>query len=134
MDQIHLSVNDQPVTTSKGDTILAAASQAGITIPFLCWQPGQKTHGNCGLCVVQIEGTDRLSPACSTLASEGMVIRTETEDILEMRRNVIEIMFGDDVHDCGSCHRNGNCTLQNFLNRYHLSKPNLEEIFTALGL
>lgn len=134
MKKINLTINDQLITADEGTTILIAASKAGIKIPFLCWQPGQKTDGTCGLCVVEVEGIDRLVPSCSTAVAEGMIILTDTEDILDMRRNVIEIMFGDDVHDCDTCHRNGDCSLQRFLNRYHLSKPSLEEIFNALGL
>lgn len=134
MKKIELIINGQPVTSTEGKTILAAAAKAGIKIPFLCCQPGQKTQSNCGLCVVEVEGVDRLMPACTTPAAEGMIIQTETEDIQDMRRTVIEIMFGDDVHDCDSCHRNGSCTLQNFLKRYQLTKPSVEEIFSALGL
>lgn len=134
MNDIQLTIDGQSLNCTEGTTILVAAAKAGIQIPFLCWQPGKNTQSNCGLCVVEVEGSDRLVPACSTPAADRMVILTDTEDIQDMRRNVIEIMFGDDVHDCDNCHRNGSCNLQTFLKRYQLSRPSVEEIFTALGL
>ncbi len=134
MTEIHLNINHQAINAPEGTTILAAAGRAGIKIPFLCWSPGQKIQGTCGLCVVEVAGMDRLVPACSTAICEGMEVLTNTEDAVDMRRNVIEIMFGDDVHDCEKCHRDGNCSLQIFMKRYQLKKPTLEEIFSALGI
>lgn len=134
MKNIELTIDGQPITATEGTTILSAAAKAGIKIPFLCWQPGQKTKSNCGLCVVEADAFDRLLPACATPIAEGMNIRTDTEDLKEMRRTVIEIMFGDDVHDCDRCHRSGACSIQNFLKRYQLTKPSIEEIFSALEL
>lgn len=132
MNDVHLTINGQPVTACEGTTILLAAGRSGIRIPFLCWSPAQNSHSNCGLCVVEIEGSDRLVPACSTVVTEGMVIRTDSEDIQDMRRSVIEVMFGDDVHDCEKCHRKGNCSVQIFLARYHLTTPTVDEILNAL--
>lgn len=134
MSEIHLKIDNQPISAPEGTTILIAAAKAGIKIPFLCWVPGTDTKSNCGLCVVEAEGCDRLIPACATPISENMEILTNTEDILDMRRNVIEAMFGDDVHDCEICHRNGNCSLQVFLKRYQLNKPTAEDVCNALGL
>ena len=134
MGEIHITIDGKPVTAAEGTTILLAAGRAGIRVPFLCWSPGQPTQSSCGLCAVEVEGFDRLVPACSTPVAEGMVILTESEDIHDLRRSVIEVMFGDDVHDCETCHRNGSCTLQNFLKRYHLTRPTVEEVLEALGL
>lgn len=134
MKDVNLTINGQRVTVSPGASILLAAGRSGIRIPFLCWSPTQSSHSNCGLCVVEVQGFDRLVPACSTPVAEGMVIQTDSEDIQDLRRAVIETMFGDDVHDCENCHRNGSCSLQYFLRRYHLTSPTVDEILHALDL
>ncbi|MDX9720549.1 MAG: FAD-dependent oxidoreductase, partial [Myxococcota bacterium] len=104
MSKVHLSINGRPVEADASDTILDAARRLGIHIPTLCHVDGLEPYGSCFLCVVQVAGFPRLSPACSTLVSEGMQVQTESEDIAASRRMCLELLFSDHLGDCfGPC-------------------------------
>jgi bidirectional [NiFe] hydrogenase diaphorase subunit len=107
-----LTINDQLVSASTGESILQAARAAGINIPTLCYIEGLSAHGGCRLCLVEIEGSNRLHPACFMKVSEGMVVRTETDQLREYRKMIIELLFAEGNHICAVCVANNNCELQ----------------------
>ena len=78
-NRIEIHINGRPVLVEPGTSLLQAALQSGIEIPHLCWDPHMESHGDCGMCVVELEGNPELIRACSTPAREGMKIQTETE-------------------------------------------------------
>ncbi|MEA5509977.1 bidirectional hydrogenase complex protein HoxU [Crocosphaera sp. UHCC 0190] len=108
-----LTINDQLITASAEQTILDAAKEAEIKIPTLCHLEGVSDVGACRLCLVEIEGSSKLQPACVTQVQEGMVIQTETEKLKEYRRMAVELLFAEGNHVCAVCVVNGNCQLQN---------------------
>lgn len=107
-----LTINDQMISARAGETILEAAKDAGIHIPTLCHLEGVSDVGACRLCLVEIEGSNKLQPACVTAATEGMVIKTNTEKLKEYRRMTVELLFAEGNHVCAVCVANGNCELQ----------------------
>lgn len=107
-----LTINEQLVTAAIGETILQAARPAGINIPTLCYVEGLSAHGGCRLCLVEIEGSNRLQPACFMKVAEGMVVRTETDRLREYRRMIVEMLFAEGNHVCAVCVANNHCELQ----------------------
>jgi bidirectional [NiFe] hydrogenase diaphorase subunit len=112
MSVITLTINGQLVSAREGETILQASRSAAIHIPTLCYVEGLSAHGGCRLCLVQIEGSGRLQPACFMKVNEGMVVHTETEKLREYRRMIIELLFAEGNHICSVCVANNNCELQ----------------------
>ncbi|NOK60183.1 MAG: bidirectional hydrogenase complex protein HoxU [Chloroflexi bacterium AL-W] len=108
-----LIIDDQHISAREDETILDAARDAGITIPTLCHLEGVGDVGACRLCLVEIVGNRRLQPACATKVAEGMKIRTNTEQLREYRRMIVELLFVERNHVCSVCVSNGHCELQN---------------------
>ena len=109
---VNLTINGQPITVPKGTTIIEAARQNNITIPNLCYVKDVHKVGVCRLCVVKIEGYKSLQAACIAVATEGMVVWTNTAQIRKIRKTLYELMLSDHSHDCIGCTRNQNCEFQ----------------------
>jgi len=107
-----LTIDDQLVSAREGETLLAVATGLGKTIPTLCYLDGISTVGACRLCLVEVEGSHKLLPACATTAEEGMVVKTQTERLQRYRRMIVELLFAEGNHVCAVCVSNGNCELQ----------------------
>ena len=111
MADITLSIDGTKVSIQEGKTILEAALAKGIYIPHLCYHPELKPVAVCRLCLVEVNG-ERLVTACNTPAEEGMIIKTETDEITRIRRASLELIISDHDTDCLTCAKNTNCTLQ----------------------
>jgi bidirectional [NiFe] hydrogenase diaphorase subunit len=107
-----LTINNTPVAAEEGKTILEAAKEAGIHIPTLCFLEGVSPVAACRMCLVEVEGTNKLLPACVTQVSEEMVVHTNTPKLQEYRRMAVELLFAEGNHVCSICVANGNCELQ----------------------
>lgn len=134
MADINLIIDSKPVTVPEGTTILEAAKKVHINIPHLCYHPDQSIKANCRLCVVEVKGGKKLSPACSTYVWDGMEIDTNTQKVRDMQKGVLELILANHDQDCLKCLRNGNCELQSLCERFHISKTNLEDHIDALPL
>lgn len=108
-----LTINGTEIAIEEGATLLQAAKEAGVRIPTLCHLDGVSDVGACRLCLVEIQGSNKLQPACVTEVSEGMVVQTHTPKLQEYRRMIIEMLFAEGNHVCAVCVANGNCELQN---------------------
>lgn len=125
---ITMTIDDRTVGARDDQTILAIARENGIQIPTLCFLEGLTPVGACRLCLVEVVGTGRMLPACTTYAAEGMVIRTNSEALESHRRTVIELLFTEGNHVCAVCVSNGNCELQDLATQLgvdHISLPYL---------
>jgi len=100
MAAIKLNINGLEVTGLEGQSILDVARENGIDIPTLCHDGRVETYGACGLCVVESQGSPKLLRACSTLAAQGMSIRTDTPRVVENRRAALELLLSDHTGDC----------------------------------
>ncbi len=109
---IHLSINDRAIVADDGRTLLDVCRAEGIHVPTLCHYPDLPDVGACRLCLVEIDGQRRPVPACTTPAEDGMVVRTDTAQLADLRRKTLELIFGERNHICPFCPRSGNCELQ----------------------
>jgi bidirectional [NiFe] hydrogenase diaphorase subunit len=112
MSVITLKIDGVDVALEEGATILQAAEEAGVRIPTLCHLEGVTDVGACRLCLVEIEGLNKLLPSCVTQATEGMVVNTHSDRLQEYRKMVVEMLFAEGNHVCAVCVANGNCELQ----------------------
>lgn len=112
-----LKIDDLDVGARAGETLLEVARQNMISIPSLCYLEGLSRIAACRLCMVEIKGTNRLYPACSTLVEEGMEVVTRSPQLDEYRRMVLEFLFSERNHICAVCVSNGHCELQSLAQR-----------------
>ncbi|GAI81304.1 unnamed protein product, partial [marine sediment metagenome] len=112
MDKIKLAINGQEVEARRGMTVLEVAEAAGIYIPTLCHDPDLEPYGACRLCVVEVEGMRGLPTACTTPATDGMVVHTETPAVNKVRCTAVELLIADHPSDCLTCPKNQQCELQ----------------------
>ena len=111
-----LTINGQTVQVPAGTTILEAAEKAGIKIPTLCYLKDINEIAACRMCVVEVEGSDRLAAACDTPVEEGLVVRTNTPKVRKARRVNMELLLSQHASYCSTCIRSGNCPLQKLAN------------------
>jgi len=109
MDKITLTIDDKRVEVKSGGTVLEAARQAGIYIPTLCYHPSLTPYGGCRLCIVEIEKMRGLPPSCTTPAADGMVVKTNTPQLQELRKGVLELILTEHPHACLDCWRRERC-------------------------
>jgi NADH-quinone oxidoreductase subunit G len=114
MDTVSLTIDGQTVTTEKGRTVLQAAIEAGIKVPYYCYHPGLGIDGSCRVCIVKIEKMPKLQTSCSTPVAEGMVVYTQTPDVVDARASVFEFLLINHPLDCPVCDKGGECPLQDF--------------------
>lgn len=108
-----LTIDGQAVSAEENQTILEVAEDAGIKIPTLCHLEGVTDVGACRLCLVEIKGSNKLQPACVTKIAEGMDVTTNSEQLKDYRKTIIELLFAERNHVCSVCVANGHCELQN---------------------
>ena len=111
-ERVSLVINGQRVEARSGDSILRAALQADIPIPKLCSTDSLEAFGSCRMCLVEVDGRKNPVSSCTEPVSEGLVVRTETQDLAQLRRGVMELYISDHPLDCLTCSANGDCELQ----------------------
>jgi len=109
---ISLTIDGVKVEVLEGATVLEAALKAGVYIPTLCYDPDLKPYGACRLCIVEIEKMRGLPTSCTTPATDGMVVRTESPLVNQSRRITMELIMANHHGDCLTCAKNQNCELQ----------------------
>jgi [NiFe] hydrogenase diaphorase moiety small subunit len=121
------SIDGKTVPFEEGETIIQAATKAGVFIPHLCYHPDFKPHGSCKLCTVKVNG--RQTASCTMRAMAGMVVESDTEEINAERRALTQMLFVEGNHFCPSCEQSGNCQLQ--ATAYHLGmmSPHYDHFF-----
>jgi bidirectional [NiFe] hydrogenase diaphorase subunit len=107
-----LVIDGKDVSGRAGQSILEVARENNINIPTLCHLDGLSEVGACRLCLVEIQGSNKLLPACVATVSEGMVVSTDTERLQKHRRTILELLFAERNHICSVCVSNGHCELQ----------------------
>ena len=114
MDTVSLTIDGKTVTAEKGRTVLQAAIEAGISVPYYCYHPGLGIDGSCRVCIVKIEKMPKLQTSCSTPVADGMVVHTQTPDVVDARASVFEFLLINHPLDCPVCDKGGECPLQDF--------------------
>ncbi|MDD3731320.1 MAG: NADH-quinone oxidoreductase subunit NuoG [candidate division Zixibacteria bacterium] len=110
---VTLTIDGLTVTVPRGYTVLEAARSIGINIPTFCWHPKLKPVGACRICYVEIEKFPKLQVSCATVAMDGMVVHTNTDQVKNGRRAVLEFILLNHPLDCPTCDKGGECDLQN---------------------
>lgn len=113
---VNLTIDNKSVQVPEGYTILKAASLVGVHIPTICHLECINEIGACRVCVVELEGNDKLVSACNSPVEEGMVIYTNSPKVRDTRRTNVELMLSDHDCRCAVCARSGNCSLQKVAN------------------
>jgi formate dehydrogenase major subunit len=110
--RVTLEIDGVPVDVPAGTSVMRAAVEAGINVPKLCATDSLEPFGSCRLCLVEIEGRRGYPASCTTPVEAGMKVRTQTDKLQSLRRNVMELYISDHPLDCLTCPTNGNCELQ----------------------
>lgn len=139
MTKPKITFDGQTFEFEPGDTIMRAAERAGIDqeIPRFCYHPGLPVAGTCRMCTVEVEKAPKLMTACSTPATDGMVVHTQSERVRKSRAGVMEFLLLNHPLDCPVCDQAGECSLQNYnyeygpgTSRFHEEKRVWEEATT----
>jgi formate dehydrogenase major subunit len=109
---VTLTIDGRTMTMPEGTSIMRAASLTGGSIPKLCATDSLESFGSCRLCLVEVEGRAGYPASCTTPVTDGMVVRTQTERLKQLRRGVMELYISDHPLDCLTCAANGDCELQ----------------------
>lgn len=117
-DPITLTIDGKSVTVPAGTLVIDAAKQAGIEVPSFCYYPGLSLQGACRMCLVAIEKMPKLQTACTTTVAKDMVVRTETAEVSNARKAMLELLLSNHPLDCPVCDKGGECELQDAVFRY----------------
>jgi [NiFe] hydrogenase diaphorase moiety small subunit len=126
-ETITLDIDGREVPAEPGQTVLEAAEAAGIYIPRLCWMKGLTPGSSCRVCTVMING--RPQAACSQPAVQDMFVENDTEELLALRRDLIDMLFVEGNHFCMFCEKSGNCELQALAYRFGITAPKYPYLF-----
>jgi NADH-quinone oxidoreductase subunit G len=126
MDTVTLTIDGRQLTVPKGKTVLQAAIEHGIKLPYYCYHPGLPIDGSCRVCLVKIEKMPKLQTSCSTTVAEGMVVSTGTPDVVEARASVLEFLLINHPLDCPVCDKGGECPLQDFAYSFGPNESRME--------
>ena len=126
MDTVTLTIDGRQVTVEKGKTVLQAAIENGISVPYYCYHPGIGIDGSCRVCIVKIEKMPKLQTSCSTLCADGMIVSTRTPDVVEARAGVFEFLLINHPLDCPVCDKGGECPLQDFSYQFGRDQSRME--------
>ncbi|WP_326634127.1 formate dehydrogenase subunit alpha [Nonomuraea fuscirosea] len=109
---VAVEIDGKQVRVPEGTSVMRAASECGIDIPKLCATDSLEPFGSCRMCLVDIDGRKGSPASCTTPVAEGMKVRTQTPELAELRRGVMELYISDHPLDCLTCPANGDCELQ----------------------
>ncbi len=119
--KINFSIDDKQCQSEEGKYLVDAARDNGVYIPTLCNYEGLKPKGSCRICTVKING--RFATACTSPVHSGMNIENNTEELNEMRKQIIELLFVSGNHFCPACEKSGSCELQALAYRFQMMAP-----------
>jgi len=134
MPNVHVTIDDKEVSVPANSTILDVAEAANIDIPTLCAHPAIEPIGACRMCLVEVEKQRVLQPACTFPVSEGMVVHTKSEKVLEARRFILQLLFSERNHFCMFCQMSGSCELQDLAYESGLDHWEFDRAFPKLSV
>lgn len=127
---VKLKIDGVEVSASEGATILETARENGINIPTLCNLEGLSSYGGCRLCLVEIVGSPKLFASCSTPASPGMEVITQSPKLKEYRKMIVQLLLSERTHVCSVCVSNDHCELQSLANQLGVDHVMFERAWT----
>jgi bidirectional [NiFe] hydrogenase diaphorase subunit len=127
---VKLKIDDVEVEVPEGTTILKAAKDNGIDIPTLCSLEGLTSYGGCRMCLVEISGSPKLFPACTTPVSPGIEVTTNSDLLHEYRKMTVQLLLSERTHICSVCIANDHCELQSLANQLGVDHTMFERNWT----
>jgi len=127
MADVNLTVDGKKLTAPAGTLLIEACKGAGIEVPSFCYYPNLSLQGACRMCLVKIEKMPKLQTACTTVVGEGMVVTTESDEIKQARKSMIEMLLGNHPLDCPVCDAGGECELQDMTFSYGAAESKFME-------
>jgi len=115
---IKLKINDREVQVPQGTLVIEATRRLGTEVPSFCYYPGLSLQAACRMCLVEVEKAPKLQTACTLVATDGMVVRTDTEQVRQARKYMLEFLLTNHPLDCPVCDKGGECELQDMVFRY----------------
>ncbi len=115
---INFKIDDRDVQVPAGTLVIEATRRVGIEVPSFCYYPGLSLQAACRMCLVEVEKMPKLQTACTLVASEGMVVRTNSEQVRNARKYMLEFLLTNHPLDCPVCDKGGECELQDMVFRY----------------
>ena len=127
MADVNLTVDGKKITAPAGSLLIEACKSAGIEVPSFCYYPGLSLQGACRMCVVKIEKMPKLQTACTTVVTEGMIVATDSDEVRQARKAMVELLLGNHPLDCPVCDAGGECELQDMTFSYGASESKFTE-------
>jgi NADH-quinone oxidoreductase subunit G len=115
---VTLKINDRDVQVPPGTLVIEATRRIGTEVPSFCYYPGLSLQAACRMCLVEVEKMPKLQTACTLIATEGMVVRTNTDQVRGARKAMLEFLLTNHPLDCPVCDKGGECELQDMVFRY----------------
>ncbi len=115
---VTMKINDREVQVAPGTLVIEAARRIGTEIPSFCYYPGLSLQAACRMCLVEVEKAPKLATACTLVAAEGMVVHTDSEQVRQARKAMLEFLLTNHPLDCPVCDKGGECELQDMVFRY----------------
>jgi NADH-quinone oxidoreductase subunit G len=124
---VNLTVDGKPVSAPAGTLLIEACKAVGIEVPSFCYYPNLSLQGACRMCLVKIEKMPKLQTACTTVISEGMIVTTDSPEVKQARKSMIEMLLGNHPLDCPVCDAGGECELQDMTFAYGAAESKFME-------
>jgi NADH-quinone oxidoreductase subunit G len=118
MPDVNITVDGKKVAAPAGTLLIEACKDVGIEVPSFCYYPNLSLQGACRMCLVKVEKMPKLQTACTTVISEGMIVITNSDEIHQARKSMVEILLGNHPLDCPVCDAGGECELQDMAFSY----------------
>jgi len=127
MADVNLTVDGKKLTAPAGTLLIEACKSVGIEVPSFCYYPNLSLQGACRMCLVKIEKMPKLQTACTTVVSEGMVVITDSDEVKQARKSMLELLLGNHPLDCPVCDAGGECELQDMTFTYGAAESRFME-------
>jgi NADH-quinone oxidoreductase subunit G len=128
MADVNITVDGKKLTVAAGTLLIEACKSVGIEVPSFCYYPGLSLQGACRMCLVKVEKMPKLQTACTTVVGEGMIVTTDSDEVRQARKSMIELLLGNHPLDCPVCDAGGECELQDMTFSYGAAESKFIEI------
>src|SRR6202522_3360048 len=127
MPDVTLTGDGKKITAPAGSLLIEACKNVGIEVPSFCYYPGFSLQGACRMCIVKIEKMPKLQTACTTVVTEGMIVDTDSDEVRQARKAMVELLLGNHPLDCPVCDAGGECELQDMTFSYGAAESKFME-------
>src|SRR6202163_3665628 len=127
MPDVNLTVDGKKITAPAGSLLIEACKSVGIEVPSFCYYPGLSLQGACRMCIVKVEKMPKLQTACTITVTEGMIVATDSDEVRQARKAMVELLLGNHPLDCPVCDAGGECELQDMTFSYGAAESKFME-------